>query len=101
VTMRKRTTALERCDRVLKKARQHLKELQACETLYELPALDDSEIRIELQDIREEIDGVEDYIKSMRAWRRKSLSKLQKWDGEDRIRNGNKMRVEFEAKRKA
>jgi flagellar biosynthesis chaperone FliJ len=86
--MRKKTSALQRCDREIRKARKHLKELKDCQTMYELEAFEDEEIKAELQKINEEIDSTEDYLKRMREWKRKSLSKLERWakEEEDRIK---------------
>ena len=80
-----KTTALQRCDQKIREACQRLKELQRVETPYELLALDDPKIAIELQKIKEDIESTKDYLKRMREWRRNSLSKLQRWARRKRI----------------
>jgi len=80
-----KTTALQRCDKKIREACQRLKELQRVETPYELLALDDPKIAIELQKIKEDIESTKDYLKRMREWRRNSLSKLQRWARRKRI----------------
>lgn len=86
--MMQKTTALERCDKKIREARKHLRELQTFINAYEAETSPGDEMWQELQDAKQELPSVKDYLKRMREWRRNSLSKLERWskEKEDRVK---------------
>lgn len=84
----KKTSALERCDKKIREARKHLRELGVFINAYETVTSPGDEMWEDLQDARQEYDSTKDYLKRMREWRRNSLSKLERWakEKEDRIK---------------
>ena len=84
----KKSTALKRCDKKIRKGRQRLRELQTFINTFEPHTSPGDEMWQELQDAKQELPSVNDYLKRMREWRRNSLSKLERWakDKEDRIK---------------
>jgi len=83
-----KTTALERCDKKIREIHKHLRELQTFINAYEAETSEGDEMWEELRDAKQELPSVKDYLKSMREWRRNSLSKLERWakEKEDRVK---------------
>lgn len=83
-----KTTALQRCDKKIKEARRHQRELQIFINAFEAETSPGDEMWQDLQDAKQECEKTKDYLKRMREWRRNSLSKLQRWskEKEDRIK---------------